>query len=72
MNDKIKILSQEARKLSPAERAILIDELIATLDRPDPSLDALWAKEAEERLAACNRGEMAIFDVSEIITKLRA
>jgi hypothetical protein len=38
MNEKIKALSQEARKLSPAERAELIDELITSLDRPDPAI----------------------------------
>ena len=71
MNEKVKALSQEARKLSPAERAELIDELIASLDRPDASLDALWAREAEDRLAAHDRGEMAMHSIPDVVAKLR-
>ena len=71
MNEKVKALSQEARKLSPAERAELIDELIASLDRPDATLDALWAKEAEDRLAAHDRGEMATHSIPDVVAKLR-
>ena len=71
MNEKVKALSQEARKLSPAERAELIDELIASLDRPDATLDALWAKEAEDRLAAHDRGEMATHSIPDAVAKLR-
>src|SRR5687768_3200953 len=71
MNEKVKALSLEARKLTPMERAELIDELIASLDRPDPVIDTLWAKEAEERLAAYDQGEMAAHDIAEVVTKLR-
>lgn len=71
MNEKVKALSQEARKLAPAERAALIDELMASLDRPDAKIDELWAKEAEDRLAAYERGEMATHDVSDVVAKLR-
>jgi putative addiction module component (TIGR02574 family) len=72
MNEKVKALSQEARKLAPAERAALIDDLMASLDRPDAAIDALWAKEAEDRLAAHDRGEMATHDVAEVVAKLRS
>jgi hypothetical protein len=72
MNEKVKALSLEARKLAPAERAALIDELIASLDLPDAAIDTLWAKEAEERLAAYDRGEMAAHEISDVVAKLRA
>ena len=72
MNEKVKALSLEARKLTPAERVELIDELMTSLDRPDPAIDELWAKEAEDRLAAYDRGEMAAHDIAEVVAKLRA
>ena len=72
MNEKVKALSLEARKLTAAERAELIDELMASLDQPDPAIDALWAKEAEDRLAAYDRGEMAAHDIAKVVSKLRA
>ncbi|NET61673.1 MAG: addiction module protein [Symploca sp. SIO2E6] len=49
---------QEALTLSPIERALLIDHLVASLDRPDPKLDKLWIEEAENRLKAYNSGEL--------------
>ena len=72
INEKVKALSQEARKLAPAERAAITDDLIASLDRPAPKVDAVWAKEAEERLAAHDRGEMAAHEISDVIRNLRA
>jgi hypothetical protein len=42
VSDRIKDLSLEARKLPLAERAELIDDLLASLDEPDPQIDALW------------------------------
>ena len=71
MNEKVKALSLEALKLAPAERAELIEELIASLDRPAPVIDALWATEAEDRLAAYDRGEMTAHDIAEVVAHLR-
>jgi putative addiction module component (TIGR02574 family) len=71
MNEKVRALSREANKLTPEERAALIDELMASLDKPDPAIDALWAEEVEQRLAAVDRGEMAVHDIDAIVAKLR-
>ena len=49
---------QEALMLSPIERATLVDELVASLDRPDSEIDKLWIQEAENRLKAYNSGEL--------------
>jgi hypothetical protein len=40
-----------------------------SLDQPDASLDALWAKEADDRLAAYRRGEVKVLALSEVIAK---
>lgn len=71
VNEKVKALSLEAPKLTPAERAERIDELFASLDQSDPALDALWAQQAEHRLAAFDRGEISAHDISAIMAKLR-
>jgi putative addiction module component (TIGR02574 family) len=47
-----KTLIETALKLPPDERFALIDELLHSLDRPDPDLDRIWIEEAERRLAA--------------------
>jgi len=41
-----------------------------SLDAPDERLDALWAKEADNRFAAYKRGEIETFDESEVFGDL--
>lgn len=62
-------LSAQAMQLPPDERLALVDQLLHTLDEPDASLDALWAKEAESRLAAYRRGELQAATLSDVIAK---
>jgi Putative addiction module component len=53
---------QEALNLSPKDRAEVLERLLATFQvPPDPELDRLWAQEAEDRLAAYDRGELSTF-----------
>jgi putative addiction module component (TIGR02574 family) len=71
MTDEIKTLSIQARKLSPSERLQLVDDILASLDEPDPNIDRLWAKEAEERLAAHRRGEIKAIPLEQVLAKYR-
>jgi len=71
MTEAAKDLSAKARKLSPAERLELVDDVLASLDEPDPQIDRLWAKEAEERLAAYRRGEIKAVPLQEVLAKYR-
>ncbi|MGO8952669.1 MAG: addiction module protein [Rhodomicrobium sp.] len=71
MSDRVKNLSLEARKLPLAERAELIEDLLASLDAPDARIDQLWAEEAECRLQMIDSGEMATRDAAEVIAELR-
>jgi putative addiction module component (TIGR02574 family) len=72
MTDAAKNLSAEARKLSPSERLELVDDILASLDEADASIDALWAREAEGRLAAYRRGEIKALSLKEVLAKYRA
>ncbi len=69
MNDVVDELSKEARKLSPAERIRLVDDILASLDQTDERLDALWAKEVEDRLAAYRRGELRAVDLADVLAR---
>jgi putative addiction module component (TIGR02574 family) len=60
---------QQATLLSAKEKATLVDQLIATLDIPDPAIDELWAEEAESRLAAYHRGELQAVSLEEVLSK---
>jgi putative addiction module component (TIGR02574 family) len=71
MTNAAKNLSAQARELSPDERLEVVDDILASLDEPDPAIDRLWAKEAEERLAAYRRGEIKAVPLQEVLAKYR-
>lgn len=63
---------REALALAPQERAELVEQLLATFQSPpDPHLDALWAREAEERLDAYERGELKAVPAEEVFNRIR-
>ena len=72
MTEITKTLSAEARKLSPAKRIDLVDDILASLDEPDPNIDRQWAKEADDRLAAYRRGEIQAVPLEQVLAKYRA
>jgi len=49
---------EQALKLAPEERFALADQVLHSLDRPDPVIDRLWQEEAERRLAAYRAGKV--------------
>ncbi len=62
-------LSAQAVQLPPEDRMALVEHILDSLDEPDASLDALWAKEADDRLAAYRRGEIRAVTLSDVIAK---
>jgi putative addiction module component (TIGR02574 family) len=71
MTEEARTLAEKARELSPSERASLVDDLLDSLDRADPRIDRLWAKEAQDRLAAWRRGDIRAIELGEVIAKYR-
>jgi len=69
MNPTAETLSAQAVRLPPDERMVLVERILDSLDEPDPSLDALWAKEADDRLAAYRRGEIRAVALSDVVAK---
>nr|VFJ66149.1 MAG: putative addiction module component, TIGR02574 family [Candidatus Kentron sp. FW] len=61
---------RQAIQLPVLDRAALIEGLIASLDRPDHTLDALWLKEAEDRMNAYRAGKLATIDADEVFAEL--
>jgi len=60
---------KEALHLSAAERAAVAESLLSSLDQPDLAIDQLWAKEAEARIDAADRGEMETVSAEEVFAK---
>lgn len=72
MTETTLALSAAARKLSPAERAELVDQILDSLDASGTSTESEWTKEAEDRLSAYRRGEIRSLSLSEVLAKYRA
>ena len=70
MSSSAQKLLNQAMKLPAPERAALVEGLVESLDKPDPTLDALWLKEAESRIAAYRAGELDAVDVDEAFLEL--
>jgi putative addiction module component (TIGR02574 family) len=62
---------RDALALPPEQRAELVERLLATFQSPDPHLDELWAREAQDRLDAYDRGELKAVSVEEVLNKTR-
>ena len=57
---------EQALKLKPIDRFMVVEGLIRSLDEPDPSIDAIWAVEAEKRLQAFRSGKLEGISMEEI------
>jgi len=57
--------------LSPKDRAALAEKLLASLDQPDPAIDALWAKEAEDRISGYEAGKLEAIPAEAVLKKYK-
>jgi len=64
-------IEREARALSVAERAVLADHLLQTLDLEEPKRMEKWGQEADRRLQAFERGEMQDTDGQSAVAAIR-
>lgn len=66
------LLTEAALKLSPFERAQLIDALWQSLDPVDQAtIDQAWLDESRDRLAAYRRGEIAAVEGDQALANLK-
>jgi hypothetical protein len=76
MNERVRAIVEEARKLTPQERLELFDLLEATFvgdegDGTPEEVEATWLKEVEERIARVERGESVLVDYEEVMARAR-
>jgi len=69
MNARSKSIAKEAEGLPAADRIRLIEFLLASLDKPDPDIDRIWADEGERRLDAYLRGDAKARDANDVLAK---
>lgn len=64
-----KDILEQALKLKPNERFLVVEGIIKSLDEPDSSLDAIWANEAEKRLKAYRAGNLEGIPIEGVFKK---
>ena len=56
--------------MSAVERAGLVDELFESLHKTDSTIDALWLREAESRIAAYRSGDLDAVEAQDVFSDL--
>jgi putative addiction module component (TIGR02574 family) len=59
-------LLEQALKLRPEERFLIVDGLLRSLDEPDENIDQVWADEAVARVKAYREGRLKGIPMEEI------
>ena len=71
MSKNMNQLLAESLKLPPTERAELIENILSSFEFSSRKrIDELWAKEAENRIDALERGELATISAEEVFKKI--
>lgn len=71
--DSFEEILRAGLSLSPGERAMLADHLLASLDGPNQKeIDGAWAKEAERRMREIDEGIVETIDGELVMERLRA
>ena len=55
-------------KLKPADKFMMIEYLIKSLDQPDEKISETWLKEAEARLKAYREGKLKTVTMEQFFT----
>ena len=72
MSDTLKELEEQARALTPEERARLAEVLLESLrGAPLAEIEAAWDREIEQRVAAYDRGELQTFSTEDVFAEAR-
>ena len=62
-------LLEHALKLKPVDRAHLIEGLMASMEKPDPDIEALWDQESLRRYNAYRQKHIKAKDLDDALRK---
>ncbi len=63
---QISEIIQEALRLPATARFEIVDQLMQSLDKPDPEIERIWGEEAVRRLAAIDAGHSRTYSAEEV------
>lgn len=71
MSASLKQIEVQARALTPEERAKLAESMLESLHSPLAEIEAAWAEEIEQRVAAFDRGEIPAHPAEDVFAEAR-
>ncbi len=71
MSISLRRLEEQARALTAEERAKLAESLLDSLRSPLSEIEAAWAEEIEQRVAAFDRGEIPAYAAEDMFAEGR-
>lgn len=67
--NKTKNILDQAKRLSPADKFLVIEALLNSIDEPNKTIDEIWAFEAENRLKAYKQGKLRTLSFEQVFSK---
>ncbi|MBN2088716.1 addiction module protein [candidate division KSB1 bacterium] len=64
------MILEYALKLKPADRAQLIEGLIASMEKPDSEIERLWEQEVLKRYATNNQKTISAKNFADVLKKV--
>ena len=64
----VKNIEKNILRLPPIQRIRIVENILASLDKPDPAIERAWGLESDRRLAAYKNGKVKGIN-AEIIKK---
>jgi putative addiction module component (TIGR02574 family) len=71
MPTSLKQLEEQAKALSPDERAKLAQSILESLHTPMAEIESAWAEEIQRRVAAFDRGEIPSYPAEDVFAEAR-
>lgn len=71
MPASLKSIEEQALALRAEERARLAELMLASLHSPLAEIEAAWAQEIEDRIAAFDRGEIPAYPAEDVFAEAR-
>ncbi len=71
MSVSLKQIEEQARALNVEERAKLAESMLESLQTPLSEIEAAWAEEIEQRVAAFDRGEIPSYAAEDVFVEAR-
>lgn len=71
MSASLKQIEEQARALNAEERAKLAESMLESLHSPLADIEAAWAQEIEQRVAAFDRGEIPAYPAEDLFAEAR-